>query len=252
VGTPPPPPGKGHDLGHEVAKLKKQLRHAHAEILGHEPHEEDSESNWLVAYADMMTLLFGFFVILSAFSTPNAQKMEELKKETALAMGGKYVKPYEDLTDGLRSVLKKVNLDKDVLIEETDEGVTLTSRGALFFDSGLAELKPQARDLMENIAGVLAQEAKGFKIVVEGHTDNVPMVSSQFPSNWELSAVRAGTVVRLLESRGLPRRNLRPVGQADTEPVAPNNDAQGQPIVKNQAINRRIVIKILKQLPNRL
>jgi chemotaxis protein MotB len=251
MSSAPPPPGA--NLAVEVAKLRKQLHKAHAAHLAHEPeHEEDGESNWLVAYADLMTLLFGFFVILSAFSTPNASKMEELKKETAKAMGGKYVKPYEELTDGLRSVLKKINLDKDVAIEETSEGVTLTSRGALFFDSGLAALKPQAQELMENIAVVLAQEAKGFKIVVEGHTDNVPMVSSVFPSNWELSAVRAGTVVRLLESKGIPRPNLRPVGQADTEPVAPNQDARGTPLPKNQAINRRIVIKILKQLPNRL
>ncbi|MEO5666972.1 MAG: flagellar motor protein MotB [Bdellovibrionota bacterium] len=246
AGQPPSP------TAIEAEKLRRQLKKARTDLANVPEHvEEEGEGNWLVAYADMMTLLFGFFVILSAFSTPNAQKIEELKRETSKALGGKYVKPYGDLTDGLRKTLKEVNLDKDVVIEETEEGVTLTSRGALFFDSGSAVMKPQAQNLMEHVAVVLAKEAKGFRIVVEGHTDNVPMVSRDFPSNWELSSIRAGSVVRLLEGSGISRQFLRPVGLADTEPVAPNSPG-GIPNATNQAINRRIVVKILKQLPSRM
>jgi chemotaxis protein MotB len=105
---------------------------------------------------------------------------------------------------------------------------------------------------MEKVSDVLAEEAQGFRIVVEGHTDNIPIYSRDFPSNWELSAARASTVVRLLESKGLPRTNLRPVGLAETEPISPNTDEQGASIPENQAKNRRIVVKILKQLPKRL
>jgi chemotaxis protein MotB len=242
-------------LKEEVRKLKSKLtktKRALEDAPNHVEHEEDGESNWLVAYADLMTLLFGFFVILSAFSTPNAEKIEQLKKQTSEAMGGKYVKPYEELSTGLQKTLKEINLEKEVSMIETEEGVTLTSRGALFFDSGSAALKPIAQNLMEKVSDVLAVEAQGFRIVVEGHTDNIPIFSRDFPSNWELSAARASTVVRLLESKGLPRANLRPVGLADTEPIAPNVDETGNSIPENQAKNRRIVVKILKQLPKRL
>src|SRR5438309_291489 len=90
---------------------------------------DDGEGNWLVSYADMMTLLFAFFVILSAFSTPDAKKMEKLKQETAKAMGTKYTKPYEDLSQSIKKVLKEFQLDKEIIVEETDSGLALISRG---------------------------------------------------------------------------------------------------------------------------
>lgn len=212
---------------------------------------DDGEGNWLVSYADMMTLLFGFFVIMTAFSTPDANKMERLKKQTAEAMGGKYTRPYETLTGSLKALLKDINLEKEVAITESEEGVTIISKGTLFFDSGLAELRPEAAVMMERIGGVLAVQAKEFRILVEGHTDDTPVTSGRFPSNWELSSNRASAVVRMLESKGISKNNLRPVGLADIQPVSPNRDASGQPIVANQAENRRIVIRVQKQLPPR-
>lgn len=208
----------------------------------------DDDSNWLVSYADMMTLLFGFFVILSAMSTPDSKKYEQLKQATSEAMGGTYQKPFEELSDSVKDVLKKIALENEVSVTETDEGVTITSKGTLFFDSGSSELTPTAHSLVSNLTAVIAKNAKGFRIVVEGHTDDVPMKSIYFPSNWELSSARAGTVVRLLESNGIPRADLRPVGLGDTEPVVPNRTPSGEPIPENQAENRRIVIKLQKIL----
>lgn len=214
--------------------------------------QDDGEGNWLVSYADMMTLLFGFFVILSAFSTPDASKVEKLKQETAKSMGVKYENPYESISAVLEDVLKASNLEQDVNILKTDEGITIVSRGTLFFDSGSTELKERASLLMNSISTILVQRAAGFRVVVEGHTDNVPIISAKYPSNWELSSSRASSVVRLLEGKGFPHSNLRPVGMADTEPVAPNTSADGTPLRENQAQNRRIVIRVLKQLPARL
>ncbi|MBS1985148.1 MAG: OmpA family protein [Bdellovibrionales bacterium] len=214
--------------------------------------QDDGEGNWLVSYADMMTLLFGFFVMLSAFSVPDAAKMEAMKRETSAAMGGKYTKPFEQLTNSIQRTLAEALLDKEVSVTQTDEGVMLVSKGTLFFDSGSAGLKPEAAVLMEKIGDVLAREAQGFRIVVEGHTDDIPISSHDFPSNWELSSMRAGSVVRLLEAKGLPRKDLRPQGLADTEPVAPNHDANGEAIPANQAANRRVVIRVQKQLPPRV
>ncbi len=210
--------------------------------------QDDGEGNWLVSYADMMTLLFGFFVILSAMSTPNAEKVEQIKKATAESMGGAYTKPFEELSKSITNVLKDINLDKDVSVVETEDGVKITSKGTLFFDSGSAELRDEARFMMDNLSALLVKQAQGFKIIVEGHTDDVPIASMLFPSNWQLSSARAGTIVQLLESKGFHRNDLRPLGLADTEPLVPNKGPSGDAIPANQAENRRIVIRLQRHL----
>lgn len=246
------------DVHRELAKVREELdlmdgllrlkSRESQEVLV----EDDGESNWLVSYADMMTLLFGFFVIISAFSTPDSAKMEVLKKETSESMGGKYVQPYEEMGKSLKKTLQNIQLDKEVSVIENADGVTITSKGTLFFDSGSAVLKERAALMMDEISNVLATQAKGFRIVVEGHTDDMPIVSREYPSNWELSSARASAVVRLLEGRGFPSKDLRPVGLAATESVAPNRDGSGKPIPANQAMNRRIVIRVRRQLPSRM
>jgi len=246
-GRPPPPGSKAPPPSGKAPPPARARKLTRERVVV----QDDGEGNWLVSYADMMTLLFGFFVIMTAFSTPDANKMERLKKQTAESMGGKYTRPYESLTSSLQSLLKDINLEKEVAITENDDGVTIVSKGTLFFDSGLAVMKPEAATLMDRISSVLAVQAKDFRIIVEGHTDDTPMVSKDFPSNWELSSTRAGTVIRLLESKGIPRKNLRPVGLGDTEPISPNRDAAGVPIAANQAENRRIVIRVQKQLAPR-
>lgn len=217
----------------------------------HESHD-DGEGNWLVSYADMMTLLFGFFVILTAFSTPDPGKVEKLKETTAKSMGGQYTKPFESLNLSLKNILEEMKLDQQVKIIDTGDGIAISSRGTLFFDSGSSQLKPEAEKLMQEIAAILAREALDFKILVEGHTDDVPTNSKLYPSNWELSSARASTVVRLLEAKGIPHANLRPLGLADTEPSVPNLSEQGAPLPENRAINRRIVVRIQKTLPKRM
>jgi len=211
-------------------------------------HHDDGEGNWLVSYSDMMTLLFCFFVMITAFSSPDVQKIERLKQATSKSMGGNYNKPFEDLSMSIDKIVKEIKLEKDVNVVETEEGVMITSRGTLFFDSGSAVLRPQAENLISHLTEVLVKQAQGFRVIVEGHTDDAPISSKFYPSNWELSSARAGTVVRLLEEKGFARKNMRPLGLADTEPLLPNRNADGEPNPANQAENRRIVIKLQKNL----
>jgi chemotaxis protein MotB len=234
-GAPPPPP---------EAPKRRRVRKAKAIYVA----SDDGDGNWLVSYADLMTLLFGFFVMLSAFSTPNAQKFEEMRKKTSESVGGTYTSPNIELGREFRQVLKDSKLDGEVVVTEDLEGVKITSKGTLFFDSGSAILKEPAAQIMQKIAEIISKKAASYKILVEGHTDDAPISSPLFPSNWELSAARASSVVRLMEAQSIPRRNLRPIGLSDTEPVLPNRDDAGQPLIKNQAENRRIVIKVQKNL----
>ncbi|OFZ18352.1 MAG: hypothetical protein A2X94_12430 [Bdellovibrionales bacterium GWB1_55_8] len=236
------------DLPKEQTERPRRFQRVKERIVQH----DDGEGNWLVSYADLMTLLFGLFVMITAFSTPDTKKMEKLKQETAKSMGGEYTRPYEELAQDMKNILADFKLDKEVTIEQTDEGITLISKGTLFFDSGSTDLKPRARELMEKVAEILTQKARGFRVIVEGHTDDVPIVSRMYPSNWDLSSSRASTVVRLLEWKGFPHADMRPVGLADTEPLVPNRDPAGVSLIDNQAQNRRIVVRVQKQLPQRM
>lgn len=234
------------DISGSVSPRKRRKYRPKAIIVKED--DGDGDGNWLVSYADLMTLLFGFFVMLSAFSTPDSSKLEKLKQATSESLGTKYTKPYESLENEVRAVFKSVDLDKEIIITQDDSGVKITSKGTLFFESGSAQLRNEARTLISHLSGILGTKAKGFNIVVEGHTDDVPISTRQFPSNWELSSARASSVVRLFESSGIDSEFLRPVGYAHTRPVVPNRSPAGINIPENQAENRRIVIQIQKPI----
>lgn len=208
--------------------------------------EEDSDSNWLISYADLMTLLMGFFLILSAMSTPDFEKVERMKKGAAEAMGTKYTVPHKDLKDVIENVLKDNKLDEEFSVESTLVGVKITSKSTFFFESGSAELSGGSDKLMDQLAKSIKVYIGEYKIVVEGHTDNVPINTEVFPSNWELSAARASAVIRSFEGHGMDRKNLMPIGLADTHPLKPNMGDDNLPILENQARNRRTVIFIRK------
>jgi chemotaxis protein MotB len=116
-----------------------------------------------------------------------------------------------------------------------------------FFASGTATLSDSGQSILQNLLGRLQSPAFAtYRITVEGHTDDEPINSPQFPSNWELSAARAAAVVRYFIEHGIPADRLRAAGYADTHPLAPNRDAAGNPIPENQAKNRRVVIELEK------
>jgi chemotaxis protein MotB len=223
-------------------KLKKNF-HRHVET-------DDGEGNWLISYADLMTLLWGFFVIISAFSTPDTTKVEKLKEQTAKAMGGEYINPYNEITDRLKEIVSKFNLEKDVKIENTSDGVKISIQSGYFFDSGAGELKTPAMDLLSKVAEAIINPGKdhlNFRVVIEGHTDDVPINTALFPSNWDLSLRRSAEVARLFERLGVKHENLQPIGRADLEPVTKIMDTMSDSErTQARGQNRRIVIRLQK------
>jgi chemotaxis protein MotB len=222
------------------------------EFANRDVHHDDGEGNWLISYADLMTLLWGFFVIISAFSTPNPDKLELMKKKTSESMGGKYIQPYNEITDTLKNVLKELNVDKDVQIETLTDGVKITAQSAKFFEPGKANLTDEAQTVLKRVGEVLALKAKDFIILVEGHTDDVPIHTVAFPSNWELSLRRATEVIHMFEDIGLPHANLRPLGLADVQPAIKPEGLTGDELANARAKNRRIIIRLQKMIPPRV
>jgi flagellar motor protein MotB len=128
---------------------------------------------------------------------------------------------------------------------KSDRITTLEMSSSAFFDSGSAKLSENGKSILRELAEELRSDRyEGYQVTVEGHTDDAPISTRQFSSNWELSTARAAVVVRFFLDRSIPAQKLRAAGYADTYPKVPNRDAHGKAIPENQAQNRRVVIKL--------
>lgn len=232
-----------------------------------------SHERWLVSYADFITLLFAFFVVLYAFARADERKQQAVTKaidqgftslgifgnssdaknnsggagEGALpvnmVMGEQVASPRRvkaDLEQMQRDLQQRLASEigrHTVAIEMGRDGLVISLREAGFFDSGSATPHASSMVALRQIAAVL--EHSPYDVRVEGHTDNLPIHSEQFASNWELSAARATHIARLLMGLGAvqPER-LSAAGYAEFHPVDSNDTAQGR------AHNRRVDLVI--------
>jgi len=144
--------------------------------------------------------------------------------------------------------LEDLKLQGTAEIEQKGDRITtLEMSSAAFFDSGSATLSKAGEAILREIAIKLgSDELRDYLVTVEGHTDDAPINTARFPSNWELSTARASAVVHFFLDQGISARKLRAAGYADTFPKAPNRDANGIAIPANQAQNRRVIIKLEK------
>jgi chemotaxis protein MotB len=129
--------------------------------------------------------------------------------------------------------------DGEVTLVTRDQGILLDIKDSALFSSGTAQPAAQAGAIVGKIAAILA--ANDNRVIVEGHTDNMPIQTAQFPSNWELSAARAASIVRALQERGIAAERLEASGMADTHPRSSNDTAQGR------SENRRVSLLVLKE-----
>ena len=240
--------------------------------------EVDNHERWLVSYADFMTLLFAFFVVMYALSSVNEGKYRILSNAMVNAFNSAQGSPAANpgavvlppiavvqkpnvapkapdaekqrQRDKMRNVAKDILAVMAPLIEqgkvrvlETSRGVTIEINDSILFSPGQALLQPPLVKALRAIADVLAPT--DFPVTIEGHTDNVPIRNAQFPSNWELSAVRATTVLRLFADSGVAADRLTAIGYADTRPVESNLSVEGR------ARNRRVSILIDSAIPEK-
>ena len=239
--------------------------------------ERENHERWLVSYADFITLLFAFFVVMYAISSVNEGKYRVLSNSLTNAFrnvtgeqGGQPIaviqgavplpprpvtKPdrvveqqklgrrqkMKSVADEIMNALQPLVVQGKVRLLETSRGVTIEINDSVLFPAGQARLQPASGSAMLAIAEVLAQS--DFPITIEGHTDNVPIATAQFPSNWELSAMRATTVLRLLNEGGVGAERLTAIGLGETRPLETHPTAEGR------ARNRRVSILIDSNRP---
>lgn len=234
--------------------------------------EPDNHDRWLVSYADFITLLFAFFVVMYAISSVNENKYRELASSLGAAFNGTHVaveaplpiaspvplpprrqKDAETLRRERERMTAMAREILDVLAPLVEQGkvrVTQLSRGinveinaSVLFASGDAKLGPASGQALQAVAAVLKKGRHAIQ--VEGHTDNTPIETTVFPSNWELAAVRASSVVRLFIENGVAENRLTAVGYGSTRPVDDNATVQGR------LRNRRVQVLIQANLPER-
>ena len=177
---------------------------------------------------------------LPAFEEAMAGIKKELGKEEAPK------RPMFKLQENLDAILEEVQIDQDQVETEFDEtGVVIEFESGSFFRPGSADLLPVAEKILLEIAYEHSQSPYDLYFVdVEGHTDDAPINTPRFPSNWELSTARATGVVRFLISADVQSERLKAAGYADVRPKFPNRELFGEPIPENRKKNRRISIRL--------
>ena len=223
------------------------LNQHHNRYRVHEMDEGHVEEDWLISYADMVTLLMCFFLAMASISKVDMGLFEQMRKGLRSDVGKqKEVKtPIAEIKHDLDSLLGEEKKAGSVSVDQNSEGIVLEFSSSAFYQVGKAEFNPEAGAILDKVTGAI----KGityyrFQIDIEGHTDNVPIKSLQFPSNWELSVNRATNIVKYLIDEGIGADRLKAAGYADTKPKVPNTDSAGVALPENQARNRRIVLRI--------
>lgn len=209
-----------------------------------------NESNWLISYADMMTLLCVFYIMLFSMSKINTPEFEKVKKEVAEQVGAQYVSPTEDLAKNVDQLLKQSGVNDSQATVTTDGvSVSIAFRSTLFFQTMSAEILDEGKEVLKKVISGISKDKNGnnpgYKVVIEGHTDPQPIVGGLFPSNWELSSARATRVVRLFLEQGFDAKNLLAIGYADTHPVVESRNADGTWNEESLAKNRRVVLRVM-------
>ena len=241
-------------------------------------HEDEHENHerWLVSYADFITLLFAFFVVMYAISTLNEGKYRVLADALVVAFRHDpvvtaqsaglspmnrtssslpprpTVKPTVDplrkqkaekmmtLAKSISEALKPLVQSGQVRMTQLPHGLAVEINASVLFAPAQAALQPESVAALETVAKLLVDAPQ--QVRVEGHTDNLPIASALYPSNWELSSARASSVVRLFMATGVEAGRLSAVGYADNKPVEGNDTAEGR------ARNRRVTLMILEDL----
>ena len=206
--------------------------------------DEDEPENldrWLISYADFITLMFTFFAALYALSSVDKAKMEEFSG--SLNQTFKVIEKPIPQIDTQKNILvedisKVTSNIKGVAVKNEPRGVVVTFSDSVLFASGSAELKPEIYSVLEKLSKLLS--AVPGKVAIEGHTDNVPISSSKYSSNWELSTARAASMLHFFIEKGIDPAKYSIAGYAEFRPLESNATEEGR------QKNRRVEIIITK------
>ncbi len=221
--------------------------------IQNEEDEEPTAPFWMTTYSDMVTLLLTFFVLIVAMSEVEVKKFEEalsyfnghrsvlsfeaMRPPTRADEGvEEYYRGRESQLDALAEYLEIEDLQDKIEVSASERGIHVSIVDSIVFESGKSELLESSKEVLKTVSAMLTPTSND--VMVEGHTDNQPINTHQFPSNWELSGARASSVVRffLQQTAALEPGRYKTVGYGEFRPVASNRTSTGR------SRNRRVEI----------
>ena len=228
--------------------------------------EDEGLPEYFATFADMMTLLMTFFVLLFSMSTLDPVKIADMAASMQENLTGTAraervpIKTQSEIRREVLEAIEQTRMQDVAEVTHSPKGTSITIDSRFAFDVGEAELKPAIYPFLDSIIPIMMDQGNKFPIAVEGHTDNLPTVGEialRYPTNWELSAARAARVVRYCIERGVPGGKLRAVGFADRVPagtswqqtrigVTEEMVRAGNSTAELQAANRRVEITFLQ------
>lgn len=214
--------------------------------------DDPQPANWLISYADMVTNLMMFFIVMYVFASINKGEsvsyQEFLKDVESTFQGSKFEKSSQFLFDAdeqkqaeeIRSFTHLQVVNKHVGINISEEKYQIILPVPILFDEGMDSFAPGAEVVLDAVVGVM--ETFPYPIMIEGHTDNIDSASSKFESNWDLSTARATAVLKYLISKKVDPARLSAAGYGEYKPLFQNDTPE------NRSLNRRIEINVIRSL----
>ncbi len=201
-------------------------------------YESEDADNWLVSYADLLTNLLAFFVLLFAISKVQPYRLEMVRRhfEQKATTGS-----IADLKKNLDNFITQNHLEQNLETSLDDQGLAIRFKTQVLFDEASADLSPSGENLLVPVSNMVHGLSVQYEVVVEGYADDLPIHTAQFASNWELSAQRGVRVVKKLIDSGVQRDRISAQAFADTRPI--DNESETD-LAKRRALNRRVVVRV--------
>ncbi len=242
------------------------IAHRRSKLGSHGGGHGSNHERWLLTYADMITLLVAFFIMLYSMSVLNNRKFQQMALSVRSGFGGDLPGVGQGILDGnpavemleqalsmkpvaapgtrlvreLQALIADKRLAGKVRLKNEPRGLVVTLvTDKVLFQKGQAEIRPETLPLLNQVLRILSEVPNAIR--VEGHTCNLPVGKGRYPSNWELSTARAVAVIRYAIARGIiPKSRLSAAGYADSRPVAPNDTEE------HRELNRRVDIVVVR------
>lgn len=208
---------------------------------------QEVDGSWMETYGDMVTLLLCFFIMLASISKIDTVLFEKVQSGMTQEIGKQPPqRPIESMRKELTEVVTAFQGGDDAADVGTDDrGVVLNLDSGAMFTAGAADIKAEMLPLLKEVVGTLAQPRfESYRIEIQGHTDDTPIKTPQFQTNFDLAAARALATMRAMITLGLPPERMLVTSYGQYAPRVPNRRDDGSPLPVNQALNRRVAVHV--------